>query len=365
MFESLSHSSLEVIEEAKAQATRLQAASCGSEHLLYALAGEKTGIAHLALITLKVSQEQIGKELEAMQPNRLAQVLRQANKASQIPQQPEPKVAFSEELLLVLSAADDQRRYYGAKKLLPEHLLLGICEVEEIRASKVLEEFGANISFLRGQTIDLMAKKYLAEQKAPTLSSAICTGLSELISKNLEAAQSLKQLADLSQSHLHPLPESKSVVHMVFVAYLQEFLSVQVQFQRYLLQQSIRQLTERTGSLDDELVASIVSASAQHLRLEARYTIEFLWTHEYRLLSQVLDEAEHDLIGSAIEDLFWAHSEELALHELYDKALQDHRRKQVLASQKRRLEIQSRIRRLRGRLGDTLKQCFLQKPLSA
>jgi hypothetical protein len=364
MFESLSHSAIEIIEEAKAQATRLQAASCGSEHLLYGLAGEKTGIAHQALITLKVSQEQIGRELEAMQPNRLAQVLRQANKATQ-GTPAEPKVAFSEELLLVLGAADDQRRYYGAKKLLPEHLLLGICEVNEIRAGKVLEEFGANIVFLRGQTIDLMAKRYLAEQKAPTLSSAICTGLSELISKNLEAAEALKLLSERSQSHLHPLPESKNVVHMVFVGYLQEFLSVQVQFQRYLLQQSIRLLTERTGSLDDEVVASIVSASAQHLRLEARYTIEFLWTHEYRLLSQVLDEAEHDLIGSAIEDLFWAHSEELALHELYDTALQDHRRKQVLASQKRRLEIQSRIKRLRSRLGETLKQCFLQKPMSA
>lgn len=44
----------------------------------------------------------------------------------------------------------------------------------------------------------------------------------------------------------------------------------------------------------------------------------------------MLDEAEHDLIGSVVEDLWWAQGEEIALNDLFADALDDHRRKHLL-----------------------------------
>ena len=67
----------------------------------------------------------------------------------------------------------------------------------------------------------------------------------------------------------------------------------------------------------------------------------------------------------ALEDLWWTHSEEIALHEVFDEALDDYRRKHVLNLQKRKLELSQRLTKLRLRLEDTIKQCFLKRSLSA
>ena len=79
----------------------------------------------------------------------------------------------------------------------------------------------------------------------------------------------------------------------------------------------------------------------------------------------MLDEAEHDLIGSVIEDLWWAQSEEIALHESVAEAMDDHRRSHLLNLQKRRLELSQRMSKLRTRLDDTVRQCFIKHPISA
>src|SRR5262249_51526275 len=159
------------------------------------------------------------------------------------------------------------------------------------------------------------------------------------ISHNLQSADSLKKLAQKADGKPNApkngVPDDNQIVHMALVSYIPDFLYAQVAYQRYLLQQSIHRLMERTGPLDQELSASIISSAAQNLRREVRETIEYLWSHEYRIFTQVLDDAEHDLIGSVIEDLWWTESEELALEELFDKAMEDHRRKQVLSLQKR------------------------------
>src|SRR5207245_2606933 len=132
-----------------------------------------------------------------------------------------------------------------------------------------------------------------------------------------------------------------------------------------LLQETLKILAERTGQLDQELTATLVSNGAQHLRDEVRGTIECLWSHEYRLFDQMLDEGEHDLIGSVIEDLWWAQSEEIALHDLFDAALDDHRRTHVLSLQKRRIELSQRMTKLRTRLAETIQQCFVRRSISA
>src|SRR5205823_6814595 len=107
------------------------------------------------------------------------------------------------------------------------------------------------------------------------------------------------------------------------------------------------------------------SNSSKKLQSEVRATIEHIWSREYRMFDEMLDEAEHDLIGTVIEDLWWAQSEEIALHDLFDAALDDHRRKQLLSLQKRRIEITQRITKLRSRLGETISQCFVKRSISA
>lgn len=82
---------------------------------------------------------------------------------------------------------------------------------------------------------------------------------------------------------------------------------------------------------------------------------------EYRLFSNMLDDAEHDLIGSVIEDLWWAQGEEIALNELFSEALDDHRRKHLLDLQKRRLEITTRLATLKERLDETIRHCFVKE----
>ena len=94
-------------------------------------------------------------------------------------------------------------------------------------------------------------------------------------------------------------------------------------------------------------------------------TIEHIWCNQYRLQTRLLDEAEHDLIGSVIEDLWWTQSEEIALHTSYEEALADHRRKEIFGLQKRRIELSQRLTKLRYRLEDTVRQCFVKHSISA
>ena len=120
-------------------------------------------------------------------------------------------------------------------------------------------------------------------------------------------------------------------------------------------------LRKRCGNLDPEFAASTVSTSAQNIRSEVRQTVEYVWSHEFRLMSKLPDDADYDLIGSVIEDLWWTHSEEIALNQVFGEALDDHRRQQMLNLQKRRLEIEERYVKLRLRLTDTIRQCFLKR----
>ncbi|HMO24423.1 MAG TPA: hypothetical protein PKC98_25960, partial [Candidatus Melainabacteria bacterium] len=116
--------------------------------------------------------------------------------------------------------------------------------------------------------------------------------------------------------------------------------------------------------LDQELLASIVSSSAQHVREEVRSALEYVFSNEYRLFDQMMDEAEYDEIGTVIEDLWWTQGEEIALHELFSEAMDDHRKQQMLGLQKRRIEITQRLAELKERLKVTVKDCFEKRSVS-
>jgi hypothetical protein len=210
-----------------------------------------------------------------------------------------------------------------------------------------------------------MAKKASADQNTPTLKIALLKGVNELIEENARAVLSLSTLYTESRTGTIRLPNHREIVHMVMIGYLADFLITQTSFQRYLLQEMLDALYVRAGAMDQEIMAGIVASAAQTLRQEVRTAIDHLWSHEFTLYRQMLDEGEHDLIGSALEDLWWEQSEELALQKLYDEAMVDHRRKQVLSLQKRRIEADVRVKKLQNRLRDTIQNCFTRHLKSA
>ena len=140
-----------------------------------------------------------------------------------------------------------------------------------------------------------------------------------------------------------------------------ECLLYQVSFQRYLLEEGLTKLAQSAGIRSQESMGQIISATAQHLRKQAREAIEYVWTDEYRLIKHMLSDAEHDLIGSVIEDLWWAYSEDIALDQSFTSALADHRRAHLLDLQKRRVELSQRLKKIHNRLEETVRQCFCHR----
>jgi len=358
MFKRFSESAMQVVQAAQADCERTKGKAVGTEHLLLALTDDPESIAARALSSMGVNSQNVKTEMERTMP--LPQVPGAEGKPFAIN---EP--TYSDCALEAFGRALDHCRYFGGKEVRPEHLLLAVVDVHECGAVKILEELGANLSFLRRHTMFLMARQHAAKQSAPPLKTALVIGLTDLIESSLGSVRSLSNLASRSGYRLNPLPDRREVVHMVFLGYMPDLLCTQVAFQRHLLQEALKIMEERTGRLDQELTTTIVSNSAQHLRLEVRNTIEHLWGSEYKLFDQMLNEAEHDLIGSVIEDLWWAQSEEIVLYELFDEALVDHRRKHLLTLQKRRLEISQRLSKLRTRLAETIRQCFVKRSISA
>lgn len=363
MFRRFGEAAQEVIQAARARCQRLGNPVLGTEHLLLALTSDGENLACHALASMGVNGKNVEAELERLaagtEPARALAEVKSTLPAS------EGAPVLSDSAIEAVGHAQDHCRYFGLTDVRPEHLLLGLVDVVEGAAVKILEELGANLDFLRRHVMFLMARQYSSRQTAPSLRSALVAGLTDLIDSNLEAVQSLDNLSARGGSRIHRLPDRREIVHMAILGYMPDLLCTQVAFQRHLLQEALKVMEQRSGPLDQELTATIVSNAAQHLRLEARSTIEYLWSSEYRLFDQMLNEAEHDLIGSVIEDLWWAQSEEIALHELFDEALVDHRRKQLLTLQKRRLEISHRITKLRARLAETIKQCFVKRSISA
>ncbi len=356
MFKRFGEAAMQVMHAAAADSERFSSPVVGTQHLLLGLTRSSDCLAARALESMGVNVKSVSSELQQINAPVEAASTGLDPRSSFIEYEVQP--VYSDLAQEALGRAKDHCRYFGEVELKPEHILLAVVDVDKSGAVKILEELGANLSFLRRHVMHLMAKQYSSNQTVQPLRTALVTSLTDLIDSNLECARSLATLARRSSCRVAGLPERREIVHMVLTGYMPDLLCTQVAFQRHLLQEALKLLEQRTGPLEQESTATIVSNSAQHLRLEVRNTIEYLWSNEYKLLDQMLNDAEHDLIGSVIEDLWWAHSEEIALHELFDEALEDHRRKQLLSLQKRRLEIAHRLTKLRIRLIETVQQCF-------
>lgn len=377
VFERASENLLGIVYSALDECLRLNNKWVNSEHLLLALISsqntEEHNLAGRALASMSVDAKTAYQEIEnhlrlnpdseAVFSDRPESVDAVAKLTGQLGSLEQP--AFSAALVEAMKRAEEYSVFYGSEEIEPEHLLLGILDLKEAGAITCFEELSVNLDFLRKQIIKLIAQESFVRGTVGGLRASLIQGLAEFVERHYRSVQSLQNLAGRSGYSRISLPARSEIVHMVVITYLSEFLTIQVSFQRYLLEESIRSLTQRVGALDQEISASIVTSAAQSLRAEVRSTIEHMWSNEYRILSSMLDEAEHDVIGSVIEDLWWAQSEEIALHESFAEALDDHRRKHLLSLQQRRIEIAARLTKLKTRLDDTIKQCFLKHPISA
>jgi ATP-dependent Clp protease ATP-binding subunit ClpA len=346
-----------------------------TEHVLIAMIEDEDGhlsIATQALASMSVNEKsalEIANHIK-LNPDSEPLFTRRSESLEATPPSPgqhasADRPAFSQAVIDSLKRAEDYSIYFGSDEIEPEHLLLAFTDSKDAAAVNAFEELSVNLTFLRRQIIYMMARETFADPNFGGLRTLLVKGLTGLVQKHEDSVDALAQLGVRSDNRRLRLPARSELVHMVVISYLSEFLSTQVCFQRYLLEENIRSLTRRIGVIDRELSASIVTSAAQNLRAEVRATIEHMWCNEYRVLTQMLDEAEHDVIGSVIEDLWWAQSEEIALHESFAEAMEDHRRKHLLDVQKRRIELSQRIEKLQKRLDETIQKCFLKHPISA
>jgi len=366
---------LSVVRTAYEESVRQKNPEIGTEHLLLAIAREPEDLAARALATMKIDagstqlevdqywREREVPELDPSLGARYSKGLLNRVCSHEVVDSFQPHL--SDIAVQALLKAEDYSRLLGENRIECAHLLLGILELREAGAIKIFEQMSANLTFLRRQVIHLLAQKASGQTKVVTLKGAVINGLKELVDKHESSLQLVAKLAERSASILRRLPGRSEILHMVCIGYLSDFLYTQVAFQRYVLEETLTLLSQRSGSLDQEISAAIVETSAQNLRAEVRATIEYLWSHEYRLIEQMLDEAEYDVIGSIIEDLWWTQSEEIILDKSYASALEDHRRPQILSLQKRRIEVTQRLARLKARLDETVRSTFEKRSISA
>jgi ATP-dependent Clp protease ATP-binding subunit ClpA len=374
-FNRAGKSLLNVIRTASLDANRQKSPQVGTEHLLLAIAREPNDLANKALASMKidagstqleVDQYHREKEPSEEEPSlgaRYAKALmhRLCSKDDKC----EGQIVLTDSSVEALLKAEDYSRFFGQDEIEPAHLLLGILDLREAGAIKIFEEMSANLIFLRRQVIHLLAQRMATCPKVVNLKTAVINGLKELVDKHECSLDLVSTLSQKSQTQVRKMPGREEVLHMVCIGYLADFLYAQVAFQRYLLEETLDLLANRTGSLDKEISAGIVAGSAQNLREDVRATIEYLWSHEYRMIDQMLNEAEYDVIGSMIEDLWWAQSEEIVLDQTFAAALEDHRRSQILSLQERRIEVTQRISKLKSRLDETVRQTFEKRTIKA
>lgn len=374
VFERAGESLLSVVQHAMAECLCMGHSYVCTEHLLVALAAEQDSLASIALATMKMEEENTRAEVERLFKDNPESELLYSDRPDVLesgfpkpavqPQSIDRPIGFSDLTVQALTRAFDYSLFFGDNDIEPVHLLLGILDLGDATALKVFEDMGANLTFLRREILIIMAADKSLEPELAGLRDATISGMRELIDRFYGDVRALLQLAQRSRVPIEHLPSRLEIVHRVCVAYFADFLWTQVSFKRYLLEETLDVLTARTGSLDQELLASIVSTAAQNARAEVRSAFEYMLSNEYRLFDKMMDEAEYDEIGNVIEELWWTQGEEIALHELFIEALDDHRRQQMLGLQKRRIEISERLTRLKVKLDDTVRQCFERRSVS-
>jgi len=360
-----------VIVLAGQESARQGSTRTGTEHLLLALSAQPNGTAARALGLMKIDRASLQKELEKLITSKnyssyeaadnslpgntyLRRLACQAEEGGK-------QLPFSDQLITTLTKADLFSCYLGEEDIDTAHVLLAMLDLKNTCARRIFEELSANLDFLRGKIMHLIAETHFKTVEQMGFRAVLVDCLKQLIEKHEAALYVVQELMQRSKIDLIELPEKDMVMQTVCIAYLPDCLQYQVSFQRYLLEEGLRTISLIAGTRSQESMGQIISATAQHLRKQAREAIEYVWTDEYKSITHMLSDAEYDLIGSVIEDLWWAYSEDIALDQSFTSALADHRRAHLLDLQKRRLELSQKLKKIHDRLEETVRQCFSKK----
>ncbi|MBZ0186408.1 MAG: hypothetical protein K8F91_09195 [Candidatus Obscuribacterales bacterium] len=374
VFERAGESFLNVVQQAMAECLNMNHRYVCTEHLLIALSVDKETLAAAALATMKMEDANTRAEVERQFKDQTESELLYTDRPDVVesgfpqpavaPQLVEHAIGFSDLTVQAMTRAFDYSLFFGQADIEPVHLLLALIDMSHATSTKIFDDMGANLTFLRREILHLMASELSTDRDLPGLRDSMVSGLRELIDRMYGSVRSLDALSSRSGIRMSRLPGRAEIVHRVCVGYFSEFLWAQVAFRRYLLEESMYLFCQHTGPLEQELVASLVTSAAQNMREEVRAAIEYMLSNEYRLFDQMMDEAEYDEIGTVIEDIWWTQGEEIALHELYIEAMDDHRRQQMLGLQKRRIEISQRLAEQKSKLTETVSQCFERRSVT-
>jgi len=143
MFEGFNDRARFVVMRAEGEARKLGHNWIGTEHLLLGLLAEDTGYAAVALQLSRVDIESVRKAIVELEGGD------EVETRGHIPWSPRAKLALSQ-------AADATMRL-GSAATNPGHILLGILEVENATARKILGDFNISESILRRRLALLMA----------------------------------------------------------------------------------------------------------------------------------------------------------------------------------------------------------------
>jgi Ycf66 protein N-terminus/Clp amino terminal domain, pathogenicity island component len=142
VFERLAETASQVLQLAQAEAQRLGQAQLDSEHLLIGLAGSESGIATQALKSVGANLSATRAEVEKRVGTRSAE----SNLT----------IVLSSNARQILERALHESRRYQSTTIEPEHVLLGLLNVEHSNAVQILQGLEANVQEIRDRVMGLL-----------------------------------------------------------------------------------------------------------------------------------------------------------------------------------------------------------------
>jgi ATP-dependent Clp protease ATP-binding subunit ClpC len=195
MFERYTESARRTLFFARHESSHSGATTITSEHLLLGLIRDRKGVVATILRDADVSCESLVRELAAATPFR-----ERVSTAVEIPFSPETKNI----LQLAMTEADDLNH----KHIGPEHLLLGLLQLDETPAASILHRHGLTLQGARAQVARLSKPDELSERSSLTpemraraisilrASENLRPGIDRDIAAALEALENLKPLVE-------------------------------------------------------------------------------------------------------------------------------------------------------------------------
>ncbi|HMO24422.1 MAG TPA: Clp protease N-terminal domain-containing protein, partial [Candidatus Melainabacteria bacterium] len=148
-------------------------------------------------------------------------------------------IGFSDLVVQALIRSFDYSLFFGQPDIEPVHLLLALIDLPDATSTKLFDDLGANLTFLRREILHMMAAELSVYRELPGMRNSMVSGLKELIDRSYTSVRSLQALAHRSGLRINNLPGRAEIVHRVCVAYFSDFLWSQVASRRYLLEESL------------------------------------------------------------------------------------------------------------------------------